>query len=72
MEQITTVGSDIAKHALHVRAVDERGRTLFGKRASRAGFFLRTAAPLHGGAERTIEKISGPVISTGVRRLAFR
>jgi transposase len=44
MEQITTIGLDIAKHVFHVHAVDERGRMLFSKRVSRSGvlaFFAR-------------------------------
>lgn len=44
MEQITTIGLDIAKHVFHVHAVDERGRMQFSKRVSRSGllaFFAR-------------------------------
>jgi transposase len=44
MEQVTTIGLDIAKHVFHAHGVDERGRRVFSKRVSRAGllaFFAR-------------------------------
>lgn len=44
MEQITTIGLDIAKHVFHLHGVDERGRMLLSKRISRSGllaFFAR-------------------------------
>lgn len=44
MEEITTIGLDIAKHVFHAHGVDERGRMLFSKRLSRTGllaFFAR-------------------------------
>jgi transposase len=44
MEQVTTIGLDIAKHVFHAHGVDERGAKLFGKRISRSGllaFFAR-------------------------------
>lgn len=44
MEQITTIGLDIAKHVFQAHGVDERGRMLFSKRVSRSGllaFFAR-------------------------------
>jgi transposase len=44
MEQITTIGLDIAKHVFHAHAVDERGRMQFSKRVNRSGvlaFFAR-------------------------------
>jgi transposase len=44
MEEITTIGLDIAKHVFHVHGVDERGRMQFSRRVSRSGvlaFFAR-------------------------------
>jgi transposase len=44
MEQITTIGLDIAKHVFHAHGADEHGRMLFSKRVSRSGllaFFAR-------------------------------
>jgi transposase len=44
MEQITTIGLDIAKHVFHVHGVDERGCMLFSKRVGRTrllAFFAR-------------------------------
>jgi transposase len=44
MEQVTTIGLDIAKHVFHAHGVDERGAKLFSKRISRSGllaFFAR-------------------------------
>jgi transposase len=44
MEQITTIGLDIAKHVFHAHGADEHGRMVFSKRVSRSGllaFFAR-------------------------------
>lgn len=44
MEQVTTIGLDIAKHVFHAHGVDDRGRMLFSKRVIRSGllaFFAR-------------------------------
>ena len=37
MEQVITIGLDIAKHVLHAHGVDGRGAKLFSKRISRSG-----------------------------------
>jgi transposase len=37
MEQVITIGLDIAKHVFHAHGVDERGAKLFSKRISRSG-----------------------------------
>jgi transposase len=36
MEQVTTIGLDIAKHVFHAHGADERGRTVFSRKVSRA------------------------------------
>jgi len=44
MEQVITIGLDIAKHVFHAHGADERGRTVFSKRIGRSGllaFFAR-------------------------------
>jgi transposase len=44
MEQVTTIGLDIAKHVFHAHGADERGRTVFSKRIGRSrllAFFAR-------------------------------
>lgn len=44
MEQVTTIGLDIAKHVFHAHGADEHGRMVFSKRVSRSGllpFFAR-------------------------------
>lgn len=44
MEQITTIGLDIAKHVFHAHGADEHGRMVFSKRVSRSSllaFFAR-------------------------------
>jgi transposase len=35
MEQITTIGLDIAKHVFHAHGADERGRAVFSRKLSR-------------------------------------
>ena len=37
MEQVITIGLDIAKHVFHAHGVDGRGAKLFSKRISRSG-----------------------------------
>jgi hypothetical protein len=47
MEQVITIGLDIAKHVFHAHGVDERGAKLFSKRISRSGllsFFVASRA----------------------------
>jgi transposase len=42
MEQVTTIGLDIAKHVFHAHGSDERGRAVFSRKLSRTkllGFF---------------------------------
>ena len=44
MEQVITIGLDIAKHVFHAHGADERGRAVFSKRIGRSGllaFFAR-------------------------------
>jgi transposase len=36
MEQVTTIGLDIAKHVFHAHGADERGRAVFSRKISRA------------------------------------
>src|SRR5438309_3984071 len=44
MEQITTIGLDIAKHVFHAHGADEHGRMQFSKRVSRSGLLAFFAA----------------------------